>query len=61
MGITIQTRQRGGVFSMGTRVSYPVEEKMKAIEMRLAKVPVKEIMEKLNIRNKTQLKRWMHW
>lgn len=26
---------------MGTRVSYPVEVKMKAIEMRLAKVPVK--------------------
>jgi transposase len=46
---------------MGTRVSYPVEVKMKAIEMRLAKVPVKEVMEKLNIRNKTQLKRWMHW
>jgi transposase len=46
---------------MGTRVSYPVEVKMKAIEMRLAKVPVKEVMEKLSIRNKTQLKRWMHW
>ena len=41
---------------MGTRVSYPVEVKMKAIEMRLAKVPVKEVMEELNIRNKTQLK-----
>ncbi len=37
MGITIQTRQRGGVFSMGIRVSYPVEVKKKAIEMRLAK------------------------
>jgi transposase len=46
---------------MGTRVSYPVDVKMKAIEMRLAKVPVKEVMEKLSIRNKTQLKRWMHW
>lgn len=46
---------------MGTRVSYPVEVKMKAIEMRLAEVPVKKVMEELNIRNKTQLKRWMHW
>lgn len=34
---------------------------MKAIEMRLAKVPVREVMEKLNIRNKAQLKRWMQW
>jgi len=33
---------------MGTRVSYPVEVKMKDIEMRLAKVPVKEVMEELN-------------
>ncbi|WP_371514482.1 IS3 family transposase [Solibacillus sp. R5-41] len=46
---------------MGTRVSYPVEVKMKAIEMRLANVPVKEVMEELDIRNYTQLKRWMHW
>lgn len=46
---------------MGTRVSYPVEVKMKAIEMRLAKVPVKEVLEELNIRNKTQLKTWMQW
>ncbi|WP_277585025.1 IS3 family transposase [Psychrobacillus antarcticus] len=46
---------------MGTRVSYPVEVKMKAIEMRLAKVPVKEVMEELNIRNYTQLKTWMRW
>ena len=29
--------------------------------MRLAKVPVKEVMEQLNIRNKTQLKTWMRW
>jgi transposase len=28
---------------MGTRVSYPVEIKMKAVEMKLAGVPVKEI------------------
>ncbi|SDL98415.1 hypothetical protein SAMN05443253_101374 [Bacillus sp. OK048] len=46
---------------MGTRVSYPVEVKMKAIKMRLTKVLVKEVMEELNIRNKTQLKTWMRW
>ncbi len=41
---------------MGTRVSYPVEVKLKAIEMRLAGIPVKEVMETLQIRNRTQLK-----
>lgn len=46
---------------MATRVSYPVEVKMKAIEMRLACIPVKEVMEQLNIRNKTQVKTWMRW
>jgi len=46
---------------MGTRVSYPVEVRMKAIEMRLAGVPVKVVMEELNIRNYTQLKTWMRW
>ena len=29
--------------------------------MRLAKVPVKEVMEELNIRNYAQLKTWMRW
>ena len=46
---------------MGIRISYPVEVKMKAIEMRLARVPVKEVMEELNIRNKTQLETWLRW
>ncbi|WP_310551162.1 IS3 family transposase [Paenibacillus glufosinatiresistens] len=46
---------------MATRVSYPVEIKMKAIEMRLAGVPVREVMEQLGIRNETQLKTWMRW
>ncbi|WP_256208662.1 hypothetical protein [Paenibacillus sp. CF384] len=30
---------------MATRVSYPVEVKMKAIEMRLAGIPVKKVMD----------------
>jgi transposase len=46
---------------MGTRVSYPAEIKMKAVQMRLAGVAVKEVMKELNIRNYTQLKTWMKW
>jgi len=46
---------------MGTRVSYPYEVKMKAIEMRLAGVPIKQILTDLNIRHKTQVETWMRW
>jgi len=46
---------------MGTRVSYPVEVKMKAIEMRLQGIPVKQVLNELNIRNHAQLKVWMKW
>ncbi|MEC0394047.1 helix-turn-helix domain-containing protein, partial [Bacillus subtilis] len=46
---------------MGTRVSYPVEVKQKAVEMRLAGVPMKEIMQELNIKNNTQIKTWVRW
>jgi transposase len=51
----------GGVFSMGTRVSYPVEVKQKGVQMRLAGVPVKEIMQELNIKNKTRIMTWVRW
>jgi transposase len=46
---------------MGTRVSYSPEVKMKAVKMRLAGVPVKEVMNELNIRHHSQLKTWMRW
>ncbi len=46
---------------MGTRVSYTVEVKQKAVEMRLAGVPMKEIMQGLNIKNKTQVQTWVRW
>ncbi|XLG10412.1 Hypothetical protein ACI5QM_02287 [Bacillus subtilis] len=46
---------------MGTRVSYPVEVKQKAVEMRLAGVSMKEIMQELNIKNNTQIKTWVRW
>ncbi|QCT31385.1 hypothetical protein D1120_16740 [Bacillus velezensis] len=46
---------------MGTRVSYPVEVKQKAVEMRLAGVPMKEILQELNIKNKTQVQTWVKY
>ncbi len=46
---------------MGTELSYPVEAKQKAVEMRLAGVPMKEIMQELNIKNKTQVQTWVRW
>lgn len=46
---------------MGTKVSYPVELKMKCIEMKLAGCKNKDIMSELNIRNKSQIKTWMKW
>lgn len=46
---------------MGSRVSYPAEVKMKAVEMREAGIPVKEVMEELKIKNKSQIKTWMRW
>ncbi|AJK66611.1 transposase [Bacillus amyloliquefaciens KHG19] len=46
---------------MGARVSYPVEVKQKAVEMRLAGVPMKEILQELNIKNKTQVQTWVRW
>lgn len=46
---------------MRTVVSYPTEINLKAIEMRLKGVSVKEIMEELNILNNSQVKTWMTW
>lgn len=46
---------------MGTRVSYPAEIKMKAVEMRLAGIPMKEVLAELQIKNDSQVKTWMKW
>lgn len=35
---------------MGTKVSYPIELKMKAIKMRLAEIPVTQVLEEVNIK-----------
>lgn len=40
------------------RVAYSVETKYKAVEMKVAGFSIKEIMEELNIRNRTQVKTW---
>ena len=40
------------------RVAYSVETKYKAVEMKAAGFSTKEIMEELNIRNRTQVKTW---
>ncbi|QRY36295.1 IS3 family transposase [Bacillus sp. PDNC022] len=46
---------------MGKRVSYPISIKEEAVQMRLAGIPTKEIMDKLGIKNRTQVKTWMKW
>ncbi|EWT33531.1 transposase [Staphylococcus aureus H35283] len=43
------------------RASYSVETKYKAVEMKAAGFPTKEIMKELNIRNRTQVKNWWRW
>lgn len=43
------------------RVSYSLETKYKTIEMKKAGYTIKEIMETLNIRNRTQVKTWWRW
>ena len=48
-------------FSMGIRFRYPIEVKMKAIELKLARVSTKDIFDRLIIRNKTQVQTWMKW
>ncbi|WP_408020356.1 IS3 family transposase [Staphylococcus epidermidis] len=43
------------------RVSYSVETKYKAVEMKAAGFSTKEIMKELNIKNRTQVKTWWRW
>ena len=49
------------VFFSMKRVAYSVETKYKAVEMKTAGFSTKEIMEELNIRNRTQVKTWWRW
>ena len=42
-------------------VKYPLEIKMKAIEMKQDGVPVKVIQEALNIKSESQVYTWWYW
>ncbi|WP_416340699.1 IS3 family transposase [Vagococcus bubulae] len=46
---------------MVKRISYPVEVKEEAIKMKIEGKTTREIMNKLNIRNETQVNTWWRW
>lgn len=46
---------------MSTRVHYSPEIKWKAIDMKLNGSTTKEIMNKLGIKNKSQIMTWLVW
>ena len=46
---------------MSTRVHYSPEIKWKAIDMKLNGITTKEIMNKLGIKNKSQIMTWLVW
>jgi len=50
-----------GVFFVGTRVHYPPEVKLSAVNMRLAGHSKQEIMKDLGIKNDTQIETWVRW
>lgn len=43
------------------RVSYSSEVKWKCVELKAAGLSTKQIMDELNIRNKTQVETWWRW
>jgi transposase len=43
------------------RTAYSIEIKNKAIKMKIEGYSTKEIMDELNVRNKTQIKTWWKW
>ncbi|MEI4789425.1 hypothetical protein WAX46_03470 [Bacillus sp. FJAT-53060] len=45
---------------MKKRVSYPISVKEEAVRMKLIGIPTKEIMDKLGIKNSTQVKVLSH-
>ena len=52
---------KGGYFIMSTRVHYSPEIKWKAIDMKLNGSTKKEVMNKLGIKNKSQIMTWLRW
>ena len=43
------------------RVAYSVDTKNKAVEMELKGYNTKQVMQELNIKNKTQVETWYRW
>ena len=43
------------------RVAYSVDTKNKAVEMKLQGYSTKQVMQELNIKNKTQVETWFRW
>ena len=43
------------------RVSYPVDTKNKAVEMKLQGYSTKQVIQELNIKNETQVETWFRW
>ena len=52
---------KGGYFIMSSRVHYSPEIKWKAIDMKLNGSTKKEVMNKLGIKNKSQIMTWLIW
>ena len=46
---------------MVKREMYPPEVKYQAVQMKMAGEPMKDILEKLGIKNKSQVKTWVKW
>jgi transposase len=46
---------------MGKKQVYSYETKLKAIEMKLAQVPTREVMEVCGVKNETQIYQWIKW
>ena len=52
---------KGGYFIISTRVHYSPEIKWEVIDMKLNGSTTKEIMNKLGIKNKSQIMTWLIW
>ena len=48
-------------FIVKNRVAYSADTKNKAVEMKLQGYSTKQVMQELNIKNKTQVETWFRW
>ena len=49
------------LFMVKKRVAYSVYTKNKAVEMKLQGYSTKQVMQELNIKNRTQVETWFRW